>query len=111
MFRKGRGEGCPLQCDLSHDACYVTNPPSPGGQTDACDNITFPRAVIKDNVRTSYEEIGGKEKIANLLCICHLQWRQSAKVAILQFQMMISHMPNEERFSLACPLHSLVRQL
>ena len=49
MSRKGRGEECPLKCDLSHDACDVTNQP-PNQPTNACDNITFPRAVIKVKV-------------------------------------------------------------
>ena len=43
------GGGGTLPCDLSHDACDVTY--QPREQTDACDNITFPklrlRVVIK----------------------------------------------------------------
>ena len=39
-----------LPCDLSHDACDITTTLSPCGQTDVCENITFPqlrlRAVI-----------------------------------------------------------------
>ena len=42
-------EGFTLPRDLSHDACDVTY--QPREQTDACDNITFPklrlRVVIK----------------------------------------------------------------
>ena len=43
--------GYPLTCNLSHDAytydvTYPT-PPSPCGQTDICENITFPQLLLR----------------------------------------------------------------
>ena len=38
--------GYPEQCGLSHDACDVTYPSPTEWQTDACENVTLPRAVL-----------------------------------------------------------------
>ena len=58
-------EGDTLPCDKSHDACDVlTLPPRPvRGQTDACENVTFPQLLLRavNILNVCFGPFGGNE--------------------------------------------------